>query len=81
MSTKEMLYNIIENMTEEQMQAWLVVLGGTASQSSNDDVDALCGILHDAADPNLVQSEKSAWERAAVEKHTKIISEADNENT
>lgn len=68
MSTKEMLYSIIDNMSEEQMRVWLTVLGGVPHQKNQNEIEALCGVLHDAANPELISSEKDAWKRAAAEK-------------
>ena len=70
MSTKERLHLMIDDMTEEQANALFIVLGvSNSANSGGDDVDAVMGILHDAANPDLIPLEEGAWGRAVAEKY------------
>ena len=73
MSTKERLHLLIDSMTEEQANALFIVLGvSSAADNESDDVDAVRGILHDAANPELIPLEEGAWERAAAERYGNV---------
>ena len=73
MSTREQAYNILENLSEEKLQAFITLFGdGTAdiipAKPARKSAASLCGIFHDVADPSLRALEKDAWEQAAAEK-------------
>lgn len=73
MSTKERLHLMIDDMTEEQANALFIVLGvSSAADNESDDVDAVRGILHSAANPELIPLEEGAWERAVAERYGNV---------
>lgn len=69
MSTREIIYRDIAFFTDEQIEelATFVQQIKNKSVDSTDEVDKLCGIFHDAANPDLIPLEKTAWEQSAVE--------------
>lgn len=70
MSTKERVHTIVDRLSEEQLNALLVILGSVDKSDNNDnDVDAVRGILHNAANPDLIPLEEGAWERAVAERY------------
>lgn len=70
MSTKEKVHTIVDRLSEEQLNALLVILGSVDNSDSDDnDVDAVRGILHDCANPDLIPLEEGAWERAVAERY------------
>jgi len=80
MSTREKLYNMLENLSEEQLEGLFQFLSNFVSVNKNndtDELDGLMGIFHDAADTSKIALEKTAWENAAVEKHLTILEEND----
>lgn len=86
MSTKEMVHSMIDRMSEEQVKALFVVLGGTIPDEKpetniSDEVDAVCGILHEYANPDLIPLEnEEAWAEAAAERERRILEEMKNED-
>ena len=83
MSIREKLYNMLENLSEEQLEGLFQFLSNFVSVNKNsdtDEIDELMGIFHDAADTSKIALEKTAWESAAVEKHLTIL-EGNNENS
>ena len=86
MSTREMLYQDIAFLTDEQVEELAVIVKELrkrkkANDDIADEVDALCGIFHDAANPDLIPLEKEAWASAAAEKHLRILEEMKHENS
>lgn len=85
MSTREKFHNRVDRLTEQQFHVLLAFLDTLypeeAQQSDADEVDALCGIFHDAANPALVPFEKEAWAMAAAEEEMRFLEEMRNENT
>lgn len=86
MSVKERAYNIIDNLSEEQLKDFIAMFENLYSVSDKnrqaaDEVDALCGIFHDAANPDLIPLEKTAWEQAAAENERAFRESYSNENT
>ena len=83
MSTREKLYNMLENLSEEQLEGLFQFLSNFVSvnnlnkNSDTDELDELMGIFHDAADTSKIALEKTAWENAAFEKHLTILEEND----
>jgi len=76
MSTTQMLYDVITEMTEEEKRALLLILRTPRQKKQREeDVDAVMGILHNYANPDLIPLEKTAWEQAAVEKHVRFLEE------
>lgn len=67
MSTREVIYRDIAFFTDEQIEELAVFVNNIKNRQTVDEVDALCGIFHDAANPALIPSEKSAWEQSAIE--------------
>ena len=85
MSTKEKVYNIIDRMNEEQLNALFVILSGTVQEEKpqtniRDQVDAVCGILHEYANPDLIPFEKDAWAEAAAEEERRFWEEMNRED-
>ena len=85
MSTREMVQSIIDHMNEEELKALFVVLNRTIPDEKpetniSDEVDALCGILHDAANPALIPFEKDAWAEAAAEEERRFWEDYNNED-
>ena len=83
MSTKEMVYSMIDRMSEEQLNALFVLLSGTFHEEKPkadiiEQVDAVCGILHEYANPDLIPFEKDAWAEAAVERERRVLEEMNN---
>lgn len=63
MSTKELLYAMIDRLTEEQMQGLIMLLSGkVSSQTYHDEVYSVMGGLSEYANPDLIPLEKDAWE-------------------
>ena len=83
MSTREMLYQDIAFLTDEQVEELAEFVKKIKQRKENDadEVDALCGIFHDAANPDLIPFEKNAWAEAAAEKHLHILEEMKHENS
>ncbi len=69
MSVRERLNMIIDKMTEEQMEALIVVLKHGEQTDKKVSVDDIAGILHKYANPELIPFEKEAWANAAVENY------------
>lgn len=77
MSTREIAYQMIDGLDEEQLITVVTFINNLKQERQNvgDEVDALCGIFHDVANPDLIPLEKTAWEQAAVEKHIRFLEE------
>ncbi len=69
MSVRERLNLIIDKMTEEQMEALIVVLKHSEQPETKVSVDDIAGRLHKYADPKLIPLEKEAWANAAAENY------------
>jgi len=48
---------------------YITILDSYLSDDKETIVNELCGSLHEYANPELIDKEKSAWEEAAVVKH------------
>ena len=59
MSTREMLYNLIDNMTEEQMQRLIMLLGGYKEP----DKETICAI-NETKDMKLHPENYKSYENA-----------------
>ena len=42
------------------------------------EIDSLCGVFHNVADPDKIPFEKNAWADVAAEKHLKLLEEIKN---
>ncbi len=70
MSTKELLYTMIDELTEQQMQGLIMLLSGKEnSKSYRDEVSSAMGRLAEYANPDLIPLEKDAWEIAVKAKY------------
>lgn len=73
MTTRERLIDIINGMSEEQMQALVIILDPHKTRSDDDelspDIAKIAGRLHKYADPSKIPYESGVWEQAAVEKY------------
>lgn len=65
MSTREMLFDIINEMPEEELQALLVILGGYQRRTKS--ASEVSGMLSKYANPTLIEQEDGAWERTVTE--------------
>lgn len=73
MSTTQMLYDVITEMTEEEKRALLLILRTSRQKKQREeDVDAVMGILHNYANPDLISLEKNAIEEEAAEQEEKL---------
>lgn len=85
MSTREKLESRVERLTEKQLEVLIAFLDMTfpekADKNDDDEVDALCGIFHDAADPALIPFEKDAWAEAAAEEERRFLEEHNGEDS
>ncbi len=62
MSTKERLYTMIDNLTEQQMQEVINYIDSRKKHGKT--ATSVMGILSDYANPDLIPLEEKAWERA-----------------
>ena len=73
MSTKELLYTIIDGLTEQQMQGLIMLLRGKEtekpSESYRDEVYSVMGGLSKYANPDLIPLEQDAWEMEVKAKY------------
>lgn len=81
MSTREVIYRDIAFFTDEQIEELAIFVNQIKNRQSADEVDALCGIFHDAANPDLIPLEKTAWEQAAAENEKTFWESYSDENT
>ena len=76
MSTTQMLYQAIAELSEEEKKALLLLLQASKNRKQKEDeVDAVMGILHEYANPDLIPLEKNASEEAAEEQEKIFWSE------
>lgn len=80
MSTREVIYRDIAFFTDEQIEELAVFVNQIKNRRTADEVDALCGIFHDAANPDLIPLEKTAWEQAAAENEKTFRESYSDEN-
>ncbi len=71
MSTRELVHTMIDQLSDEQLQALAVILGYTTQKEteSQPTPSSVRGIFSNCADAECVPLEKEAWERAVVKKH------------
>lgn len=69
MSTRERLNLIIDKMTEEQMEALIVILKHNEQPEKKVSIDDVAGRLHKYANSQLIPFEKEAWANAAAENY------------
>lgn len=81
MSTREVIYRDIAFFTDEQIEELAVFVKQIKNRHTADEVDALCGIFHDVANPELIPLEKTAWEQAAAENEKAFWENYSDENT
>lgn len=81
MSTREVIYRDIAFFTDEQIEELAIFVKQIKNRQTADEVDALCGIFHDAANPDLIPLEKTAWEQAAAENEKVFWESYSDENT
>lgn len=66
MSTKELLYTMIDGLTEQQMLELINFLNSRTKHGKS--AASVMGILSDYANASLIPQEDGAWERAAKQK-------------
>lgn len=81
MSTREIAYNLIDNMTEEQLETFFALFGGKQIQDNTEKVKSVRGIFAKVANPDLIPLEKTAWEQAAAENERNFLESYSDENT
>ena len=81
MSTREMLYQDIAVLTDEQVEKLAEFVRSIKQSSHSETKKSARGIFHDVANPEMIPLEKKAWEEAAVEKHIKALEEMNSENS
>ena len=87
MSTRDKLYGILDTLDDDQLESLfrflsnIIPVKNTDREANEDEIDKLMGIFHDAADPNKIPFEKTAWETAAAEKHLHFLEDIKNENS
>lgn len=73
MSTRELLYTMIDGLTEQQMQGLIMLLSGKENKSDpksyRDEVYSVMGGLSEYANPDLIPLEKDAWEMEVKAKY------------
>lgn len=69
MSTRERLDSLIDKMTEEQMEALIIILKQYELPVKKVSIDDVAGCLHQYANPELIPLEKEAWANAAAENY------------
>lgn len=67
MSTKELLYTMIDGLTEKQMLELINFLNGR--KRSGKTAASVMGILSDYADKGLIPYEDGAWEKAVKQNY------------
>lgn len=75
MSTREMIYRDIAFFTDEQIEELSIFVKQIKNRQTTNEVDSLCGIFHDVANPDLIPLEKEAWAESVKERYIK-----ENEN-
>lgn len=72
MNGREIAYALIDELSEEQFDALMVILQSMHMENQNkyhDKLDSIMGIFHDYADISKIPLEKEAWAEAVTEKH------------
>lgn len=70
MSTLEKAMNLLQEMPEQAIETVYAFMQSVlARQSSRNESSGAFGIAHKYANPELIDSERGAFERAMVEKH------------
>lgn len=67
MSTKEILYTMIDDLNEQQMLELIKLLN--ARKKSGKAASSVMGTLSNYADKKLIPQEDRAWERAAKQNY------------
>lgn len=66
MGTREILYSMIDGLSEQQMQGLIMLLSNGDIQMKKNKKSAR-GIFSDCANPDLIPLEEGAWERTVAE--------------
>ena len=73
MSTKEQAYNLLETLTERQLEGFIMLFSGENNfqdkPTPKNKVNSLKGAFSKYADPDLISLEKEAWANAAADKY------------
>ena len=74
LALKEQAYEIIRELPQEKIPTVITILRGLQVLSQQEvptksDTQSAMGIFKKYANPDLIPSEKDAWENAMVEKH------------
>lgn len=67
MSTREIVYSLIDELSEKQLQGLVLLLQGYCKKETS--IEKVQGILSDYANTSLISEEKNAWEKAVKEKY------------
>lgn len=84
MSTRAWIYNMIDELAEEEFNALAamveILYKNSQNKKSKRSISSVKGILHEYADPSKIPLEETAWAEAAAEKHLKFLEEMKDEN-
>ena len=67
MSTRELAYKMIDELTDEELNAFITLFCKITGKSEKK--KSARGIWHSAANPELIPLEEGAWERAVAERY------------
>lgn len=67
MSTKELAYRVLDELSDEELEAFIVLFGKDKEKSSKR--KSARGAWSSAADPELIPLEEGAWERTIMERY------------
>lgn len=86
MGTREWAYSMIEELTDEEFHALMVIVQSMRKHSEEPanrftNHQSARGFLHQYANPSLLSSEEGVWEQAAAEKYLSNMEEPRRENS
>lgn len=67
MSTRELAYSVLDELTDEELEAFIVLFGKDRKQSA--EKKSARGAWNSAANPDLIPLEEGAWERDIMERY------------
>lgn len=74
MNTKEIAFNIFENLSQDELEAFVVLFGKGFTKTEKK--KSARGVWNSFANPDLIPLEDGAWKKAVEERYG-----AENENT
>lgn len=67
MSTRELAYSVIDGLTDEELEAFIILFGKGRVKPIQK--KSARGAWSSAANPDLIPLEEGAWERAVMERY------------